>query len=790
MVNDSSADGGGSPVPTMDIEGGSDVLSHTEPERTTLIDDTVPIFDDSATRDVHNRAGFTILNSIISEDSYEVEDDAAQTLMEITRQRKKQRKKAALRMLVASAVLFAFVAITLGVFFAARQKQLSTYSSNNSNGSPTTATAPIPLPYNPSTTAPGPGPYSPEELLTLITTSRPSILNGSKYTESSLKPLPYSPPVSTPSSSQTHPIINRPSTGTHQNITVEAPKVPYTQLEDVCISDSQNPDMAKCEAECSKGKCCWATKTCIDNPTCASYSPCFILLQSPISMNNSVIGGCASVTSDRHPPVFECFPMFMPCHTNADCEQIMDSLGLFVNCTSECSRSQYFNLSDTVDTWNIPDAISLINDMVDDVQNHTTYDDDKYYPPQNGNDWKRITFDDFENGWGNFKDGGEDSKLITLYDGDNANQMARIRHNEKESILPLRETVNVTQYRALRVIFWVAADGLEPGDMMLLEYSSDGGSNWEVVKEWIFGEDILENGDPNHFNVTFYNTDYDFSAYALIRFRSDANSKEDNFYIDDVVFEGSKKIDIDTGDIMAVNFFSYCGLRNETETSQIVCNPAKVACNSDQDCYENVAAVFISIAEKCGNDPTCIQNAQGAVEYVDCLTECDQPIGATSQQWEIITSDDFDNGYGNFVDKGDDSEIISFVNDNNVTTKMVEIRNDNDANSSLPLREYYDIRKYASLRVNFVLVFQGIESGDTLLLEYSPEPASWLIVEEWVFGGDVLNKNNVPYPQEAIFYNSAYTNFTEQSRIRFRSLGNSNTDHFLIGSVVLSGLTM
>jgi hypothetical protein len=244
-------------------------------------------------------------------------------------------------------------------------------------------------------------------------------------------------------------------------------------------------------------------------------------------------------------------------------------------------------------------------------------------------------------------------------------------------------TVNATQYRALR-------DGLEPGDMMLLEYSSDGGSNWDVVKQWIFGEDILENGDPSQFNVTFYSTDYDFTAYALICFRSDANSKEDNFYIDDVSFEGSKKINSDSSDIMAVIFFSYCGVRNETDTSQFVCNPAKVACNSDRDYYENVAATFISITESCGDDPTCIQSAQSAVEYVDCLTVCDRPLAATSQRWESITSDDFENNYGNFVDKGGDSEIVSFVDDNNVTTKMVQLKNNKNANSSLPLRDYYE----------------------------------------------------------------------------------------------------
>jgi hypothetical protein len=46
---------------------------------------------------------------------------------------------------------------------------------------------------------------------------------------------------------------------------------------------------------------------------------------------------------------------------------------------------------------------------------------------------------------------------------------------------------------------------------------------------------------------------------------------------------------------------------------------------------------------------------------------------------------------------------------------MVQLRNGHGINSSLPLHNHCDVRKYAGFHINLILVFQGIESGDTFL---------------------------------------------------------------------------
>lgn len=900
-----------------------------DPQRQVLMDEEINV----------DHQQFSISDG---EDSFEVEEDAAHTVTEIYRQRRKQRKKSALRLLLFIAACLLLVAISLVIYFSVQAKQqlAASSSANKSNTNDN---------------------------------------NLQTTTTSTSKPSPYAPPVQPPHS-KLHFRTRSPAITPHHDAQQEStnmsiPQAPNVNLESICSLDRD-----KCEVECSKAKCCWATSTtCIDSTICALYSPCLVLTQSITGTNNTDFleggGGCAAITSQMNSSSLECFPMFRPCNTNADCRE----LGVFTNCTSQCKDPLYSTPNDVNNDMNISDTIAVIGDLIHDIQNNTTNfaqnqqhngtsllfwtritfdnfeggwgnfkdagsnsklvnltlsgndkesqwarirdnskesvlplketkdvsqynalyvqfvlvgeglekgdtilleyspdggwnweivkdwvfgdddnfrdnkipcrlnvtfyntdyefsvasmirfrsdansDSDKFYidnveflggkeslvddtsnngsslspnsTVDNNANWHLITFDDFEHGWGNFRDGGADSKLITLENGYHA---ARIRDDEKESILPLRETKNLTQFRALRVNFLLVPDELEPGDMLLLEYSSDGGSAWQIIKGWKFGgdEDFSVNGIPYNFSVTFYSTNYVFSANALIRFRGDANSNADQFFIDNVEFEGSQRS----------NHYSYCGPHNDTDSGAITCNPANIpcmqdldcsesvhaeldSCHGDRECFNDVAATFLSVAENCGNDPSCVRITQSAVEYVDCLTVCDPSIAPSSQTWEIITTDNFESGYGNFVDKGGDSEIVSFVDEKNVTIKMVQLRNGNGVNSSLPLINYYDVSKYAGLRINLVLVFQGIESGDTLLLEYSPEPSSWVIVGEWVFGGNVLSKNNVPYAQEAIFYNSAYTNFTEQARIRVRSQGDSNTDHFLIGNVVFSGLT-
>jgi hypothetical protein len=79
-------------------------------------------------------------------------------------------------------------------------------------------------------------------------------------------------------------------------------------------------------------------------------------------------------------------------------------------------------------------------------------------------------------------------------------------------------------------------------DDFFLEYSSDGGASWNIVKSY--------QNDREFVNGNFYNesvvlsdselsaVDYKLTPQARIRFRCDASGNVDFVYVDEVSFQG------------------------------------------------------------------------------------------------------------------------------------------------------------------------------------------------------------------------------------------------------------
>ena len=76
-------------------------------------------------------------------------------------------------------------------------------------------------------------------------------------------------------------------------------------------------------------------------------------------------------------------------------------------------------------------------------------------------------------------------------------------------------------------------------DGFYLEYSSDGGASWTVMKDYRKGRDF-ENGQFYSSAVVFSNTGVNFqlTSRGRIRFRCDASDDTDWVYIDEVLLEG------------------------------------------------------------------------------------------------------------------------------------------------------------------------------------------------------------------------------------------------------------
>ena len=149
-----------------------------------------------------------------------------------------------------------------------------------------------------------------------------------------------------------------------------------------------------------------------------------------------------------------------------------------------------------------------------------------------------------------FEVGGSDA---ARRNGDNEQnyihqERAALRIRDNSGVLSSvfhRANHDVTPFSKLRVEFWFYPDSMENGEDFFLEYSSDGGSSWDIVQEYVRGNDqfdgkyYFQNGIFYFDSVEFKEPEFCLTNQAKIRFRCDAIGNGDRIYIDEVSFQGS-----------------------------------------------------------------------------------------------------------------------------------------------------------------------------------------------------------------------------------------------------------
>ena len=172
-----------------------------------------------------------------------------------------------------------------------------------------------------------------------------------------------------------------------------------------------------------------------------------------------------------------------------------------------------------------------------------------------GGTWEKISFDDFEDGWGSFArtelpGGKPDASRVTPFNTRQQEYLPRnsaalrIRDNSGiDSSVFQYQDHDVTAYSNLRVSFWYTPRSMEQDEDFFLEYSSDGGSNWIKIKTFQNDREFVDDGSVYNDTVDFQNDSQE--AYALtnqarIRFRCDASGNGDYVYLDDILWEGYK----------------------------------------------------------------------------------------------------------------------------------------------------------------------------------------------------------------------------------------------------------
>ena len=151
------------------------------------------------------------------------------------------------------------------------------------------------------------------------------------------------------------------------------------------------------------------------------------------------------------------------------------------------------------------------------------------------NSWTTLTFDDFEDGFGNYTDGGWDCYMYSggtyAHQGSNA---ASIQDNSGDSSSFYHTSgidVDNPTYTSIKVEFWFYAVGMGSGHDFWVQYF-DGGS-WNTIADYDQGDEFV-NGQFYHETIWINESEYNFPSNMQIKFICDAHNNNNDVYIDEI----------------------------------------------------------------------------------------------------------------------------------------------------------------------------------------------------------------------------------------------------------------
>jgi hypothetical protein len=393
--------------------------------------------------------------------------------------------------------------------------------------------------------------------------------------------------------------------------------------------------------------------------------------------------------------------------------------------------------------------------------------EDGYIPFQtqrygNSTEWERITFDNFETGTETHFEADSKNALVSKYDKYTSSGVKACRLRGDSGNATLTHTIdhNVSGFTVFQVSFHVHAKGVKSGDGFALEFSPDGGNSFYEVKTWIVPVDIkvVDKEGVSDEIVTFTQDDISipFTNTGRLRFRSLAQSTSRRFYIDDVDFLGNA--DSIVSDLTTSYFPGNVTEICTADVTSLCCTAVPVTQNTTQIVIPNTTR-------------------------------------ALTETWKIITEDDFEDGWGNFVLTGAanaNNALRSTFDHCQPTPKMKCIRLRSGRTESAMFEHLYDldVTGYTELEVSFELKVRNLDDGhdDGFALDYSSDGGmSWTEIESWTLPQNLTN--DVETQELITIMPEDVGNFTTTTRLRFRGDTTSSSDNVFIDSIVFLGLT-
>lgn len=146
-----------------------------------------------------------------------------------------------------------------------------------------------------------------------------------------------------------------------------------------------------------------------------------------------------------------------------------------------------------------------------------------------------INFEDFENGWGIWNDGGSDCRLISSSTYANSGVRSVRLRDDTNSSTTTTNTLDLSLVEELTVAFsYITVSMDNANEDFWLQLSTDGGATFTTVEEWNL-HDEFENLQRYNDTIVIAGP---FSATTQIRFRCDASGNSDWVYLDDISISG------------------------------------------------------------------------------------------------------------------------------------------------------------------------------------------------------------------------------------------------------------
>ena len=334
-------------------------------------------------------------------------------------------------------------------------------------------------------------------------------------------------------------------------------------------------------------------------------------------------------------------------------------------------------------------------------------DQDEESPQMDGNeeDCRVIMRDDFESGPGEWEDGGADADRIQNPEMSNTGVFVfRLRDNtvDKSAI----ECTTPVLSGELSISFSCIAQSMEPGEDLLLEV--DKGSGYELVKDWVSGEDFtnLVRFDDE---VTLSNLQ---NESINLRFRCDASSNADLIFLDDIVIQHCL-----TGN-------AQCDANSPCDDN----DPCTVG-----DTYDSACNCVPGAYLDADDDGYCA--AMDSDDFDPCIpddTGCETPC---ANSW----FSEFEESLSQWNLGGTDATVVESHHIPSFGSRAIQLR-DNSAHRSSIHTDPMDLNSASDLIIEFDFQATRFATGHDFMLELTNNGGgSYYRIETWTLGDDFVN---------------------------------------------------